>query len=78
MNDYVAGVNDHPVANVFTLDGSGNARFFQAQLHLFRQSRNVARRAAAGNDQIIGQSRFTCQVDNDNIFGFTVFKRLDD
>lgn len=75
MNDDVSGVDQNPVALRQALDPRGaHARSLASFNRLIRDGAHMGCRSSRCDQHLVGERRFTAQVDRDNVLGFRIFQ----
>jgi len=78
VNDRVARIDQHPIAMGHALDPDiPLAGCFQPFHEMLGDSADMALRATARNDHVIGDRRLPVKVDRHNVFGFVVFEGVE-
>jgi len=79
MHNYVAGIDQDPIALAHTLDpDAGTARFLHVLDQVVGNRADMALRPAAGHDHVIAYRGFAGEIDNDAVLGFQIFKTGED
>lgn len=77
MDHDIARVDQHPFAMAQPLDRDlAMARGFEPIEEALRQRHHLSLRAAAGDQQIIGDVGFSLEIDGDKVFGLAIFENL--
>ena len=79
MDDDIARVDQHPVADILAFDLGNDAEFgFQPVGQFFRDGPDLPGRPAGCDDHMVGHFGFAAQVDLHDIFSLVIVEGLQD